>query len=468
MSQAVVVLGPPGAGKSSLVNKLTDAKLSTGGNVVGSVSQVSKLIPIPDTNVVLLDTPGREVYCSGGGDELKSLESHISKNQHMMMSLSCMPLSAIMILVPFSPDRTNIINNVRDLLSLFKRVPEHVMIFVTHWDLVLQHDPNLDLEDQERQVKAALKFSSVKPDHMFFIGKDTPASTVKALLLASLCAPKKFAPSNFRVPPILVDLDMSVQNAISDLQDDLEAWKKTVAGWADAPGKDSALACAIGIAADYCNDVLKQFSDEEHSAFFETVEMVYVAHHTMFLRVQQMQADFRIWCMLRMKCKAQNQTYRCCPNCGQMWVKTEGCDRETKCGARPSMKDMEDVKTSWFVRVVNRSLVWDQGETSAAENKEYTKEDKQKLHAKSGQGCGATITWTTMLDPPPALLEELRSATETTDPTEIVDKLTKSGQETKFKTLSASVHNNTKAHFAAEMTTKTQKLAKTKVSRRRK
>lgn len=73
-----------------------------------------------------------------------------------------------------------------------------------------------------------------------------------------------------------------------------------------------------------------------------------------------------------------------------------------------------------------------------------------------------------MLDPPPALLEELRSATETTDPTEIVDKLTKSGQETKFKTLSASVHNNTKAHFAAEMTTKTQKLAKTKVSRRRK
>jgi len=426
---------------------LTGANLATGGNVVGSVSQVSKLIAVPGTNLHLLDTPGREVYCAGGGEELKVLEEHISKSQHMMMSLSCVPLSAIVVLVPFSPDRTNIINNVRETMGLFKRVPEHVIIMVTHWDLVLQKDPNLNLGEQEKQVTAALKFSSVKPDRIFFIGKDTPATTINTLLLAKLVTPKKFEPSDFRVPPILVDLDMSIQNEISDLADDLENWKATVAAWPDKPGRDSALACAIGIAADYCNVLLSKFSGAEHSAFFETVEMVYVAHHTMFLRVQQMQTDFRIWCVLRMKSKAQNQTYRCCPNCGMMWDKTEGCDGKTQCGSRPKNKDMEDLQASWLVRVVKRNLVWVQGESSAAEHKQYTEEEEETLHNTSGLGCGATITWANMLDPPPEVLKQLFAVPTT----EVVDQLAKSQTEAKFKKMNNFVQKKTVAHFKTEL-----------------
>jgi len=85
---------------------------------------------------------------------------------------------------------------------------------------------------------------------------------------------------------------------------------------------------------------------------------------------------------------------RKCPHCGEVWAKLEGCDGDTTCGNRATLRE------SRFANMYSFSFQFDGKRLNI--NKTGSKRIDSASHATNGRGrgCGNRITWSAMAPVP--------------------------------------------------------------------
>jgi hypothetical protein len=121
---------------------------------------------------------------------------------------------------------------------------------------------------------------------------------------------------------------------------------------------------------------------------------------------------------------ARNQ-YKSCPHCGAVFIKTEGCDGNTTCGAVPRdfkrtkprfLVQFRDVaQTGWVVQFFingNEVLIQSVPQQLATYSRQVVECGGKVVHQKREgavveSGCGASVAWTQMRPIDPSKLMEL-------------------------------------------------------------
>ena len=100
---------------------------------------------------------------------------------------------------------------------------------------------------------------------------------------------------------------------------------------------------------------------------------------------------------------------RQCPHCGLLWAKVEGCDGGTTCGSIPATPN--DLRDKSFGIMATFNFSWLRGNKGKRGklniSKRGTKKAMVKTKTSEGQGCGKSISWSTMkqVPVPPELLQ---------------------------------------------------------------
>lgn len=92
---------------------------------------------------------------------------------------------------------------------------------------------------------------------------------------------------------------------------------------------------------------------------------------------------------------------RKCQHCGEIWVKVQGCDGDTTCGARPSAPD---VNAGAFVRVWWEMIDGVLRPQNAVDSSQQTTA-KAAVREEKSIGCGKTINWKNQAVVPSAELD---------------------------------------------------------------
>lgn len=105
---------------------------------------------------------------------------------------------------------------------------------------------------------------------------------------------------------------------------------------------------------------------------------------------------------------------RKCSHCGEIWAKLEGCDGNTTCGNRVTVKENRFNKMASFHFQFNgKTLNIKQGDTETVKVRSSTR--------RRGRGCGREINWSTMA--PVKVPKEFRVVpTASTDDVELLPK----------------------------------------------
>jgi 50S ribosome-binding GTPase len=321
----VALVGKVGHGKTFLLNKLTGSRFLSNASPT-SCTRTMQYGYSKHEKLLVVDTPG--FYASD------SLAEHLAAQK---VALEGMPLSGVYFVVKYGrADEVALeANRVMEFVG-----DDNIRIIITHSDTV-SDDPGYDPTTLAARVSDLLGFPS---SNIFIVGKKTDAESIERFVHSTLHVPKEYT------------ISMEQTASITSLCVCARRFDKKI----------RTVYAKIAAASLECNDKVAQYgrNHEVDVAIIviqtTTTDMVNIAKHEIFEDAEELPEDQKhviygkagLALAVRLKTfvDASNKllswdvtdpndarnSYKSCPHCGAIFIKTEGCDGNTTCGSIPS------------------------------------------------------------------------------------------------------------------------------------
>lgn len=415
----VVLLGKVGHGKTTMMNKICGSRYPAG---MGARSLTEHVQVANIQGLAVIDTPG--FYSS------TDVTGHVAAQK---VALEGLPLSGVYLVVKYgrADDIAELANTIMDAVGC-----DDVRIAITHED-VASNQAGFDPLELRRTLSSTL---DIDEDKICSFGKNSPASVMTAFIRRTLHQPRHFTMSREQ------------QGMIAALGVGSRKMNRPInAVFAKIVAAEVACRDATERGRTYESDFL--ITSIQHA----TTEMVKAAKCDLFQAVDDCSDEQRnllygkagVTLSLRLQSFTEttnkllsydvtdvsnpNNLYKKCNHCGAVWIKTEGCDGQTRCGEVPQAQTAKRVLIqSEFVeleggrwtmmfrygqdaikRTAGGMWTWFQSYHNPFERKQSTKGSgtfhQKRVDAIIESGCGNTINWSTMLPVPPEELVAMKN-----------------------------------------------------------
>ena len=419
MTQAIVLLGKVGHGKTSVINKACGSRFPSGMGARSLTQHVQCAKMTSELSII--DTPG--FYASD------DVAGHVAAQQ---VALEEIKLSGIYVVAKCgrADDIAELANTVMDVVGT-----DDVRIIITHED-VASGEQAFDREELKSVLSNTL---GVDTCNIESFGKQASAKAIKSFIARTVHEPCSFAMSKEQIAKAatLAVGSRKINKPIN------EVFSKIVA---------AEVACreAISSGRSYASDFI--ITSTQHA----TTEMVRTSKDLIFRNTFDMKeedqnlvygkAGVALTLRLQAFVETTNQLLsyditdvsnpqnlvKKCNYCGATWIKTEGCDGATFCGSIPSaVKKASAAIKPEFVqqRPGAFTLVYRYGteavnytasslsslfqqlnpfqvsSSGSGSNATHTKREGSIFES----GCGMQISWNSMLPVPPEELEQFKT-----------------------------------------------------------
>lgn len=406
---AVALMGKVGHGKTHVLNKVCGTHHASHGGAA-SVTRVVELGYSRNKRIALVGTPGL------GATE--DVARHVANQK---LALEYTPLSGVYLIIKCGRDGDMIDDQINDIIDMVGE--ESIRIIITHAD-VEERKEGYD----EKVVKRSVSRLA-----------DIPEEFVKVISITSTADEiEEFIESTLLQQPKAIELKI---DQVARLGSHSKQTRRISKAIRDVYGK-------IDAATQYCDDITSSgkrkgyendvlILDIQHA----TTSMVRVEKESIFRDSMLLSIDEQMVCYaqtgasLSVKLKAfveatnsflswnvtdltdPRNHYRACNFCGAVFVKVEGCDGSTTCGALPSSSTMDTARQStyyghackWFKRGRDWCLATERPDRAYRRSQPSSKvsQAQRQSGATFENGCGRTVNWSSMLPIEPELVAVL-------------------------------------------------------------
>lgn len=362
-----VLVGPVGSGKTTLAQKLTGKQGLTERRQHETTIFVT-------SSFLFADTPS-----------FNPEKDKLTHAIHIVSALHYRPVSRIFVLCKFNEKDDVMVESIKNMVTALSASQDHLTILVT---ACKSNDRQSEIK---QKFKESFKISSV----CFLADTDTPADLELTLKNTFTNPVKVTIPTNELSKYFgLQESDEQVQANIEAKTSQFEELKKGIMDkqqdLADQEkldflhsGQVALKDTLIQLKQDFCAEMGFDLIDDPREFAFEA------ALHS---RLMSSLKEFREYCLQFQTyltgCDNEDTPMRKCPYCEQVWIKVEGCDGVTTCGARPSIYERRAF-TKWTWQVDSGKLEWSREALDSAPALEIDESD-------NGGGCGQEIEWALM------------------------------------------------------------------------
>jgi 50S ribosome-binding GTPase len=402
--KVVALFGRQGHGKTTVMNRVTNSRRNVSSGAT-SCTKTLEFYSTPREGIVVVDTPG--FYSSN--DVARNVAA-------LKMAMEGVPLSGVYVVVKHgrADDVSEMLGNVMDFLG------EDVRIIVTHEDLAMEGE-GYNRDELKDMLSSLL---GVSTDRIATVGKHTSGSDIENFIASTLHRPRHYV-VNINQLSCLASMcvgkratEKRIQLVYAKIQAASFACRQLISSCASKSSETDSVVALI-----------------QH----DTTNMVESAKEGLFRLAEDLSADEKIIIYgkaglklsLRLKdfVETTNEylsysitdcvnSYKRCPYCGCVFVKTEGCDGQTTCGDVPwesdsSVQNRFLLSTTFVTSGTGWSLqfLFEGRPIDATGLREVL---QTHLRARtstrgtdiSGKGCGRAVTWSQMQ---PLSHEELKS-----------------------------------------------------------
>jgi len=397
----IILLGEVGSGKTTIMNKLTDAKFETGKNRTSVTNEVQICGSI-DYRYIIFDFPGFKVQ-----DDIIP----IFKVQYR--TIRNIPIKSICFIVERRDRPELIVDSLIGLKETFDDYCDNVIIIVT------KTDEMFDIEKDktknyifEKTGFDKIIFSDINKEGIDILKEIKKYS--KNMQILEEVEPKSREFLKYFKKATESNMKRYKKEYIDDFEDAIEIFTEKF----NKPSTDKALKRALFFALkDYKNNLIEQYYEvAKREEFYSD----YVLEHVLSFsnEIYHDFDEFRIKAEKEMDIcltnyKGETNRFKKCPYCGLIWFKIAGCDGKTKCGNRDLIKDKffgyykdyivkyENKKLTIFNNDIEQKNIMKGKEFSGllkSEASENNKRNKNGKHIIEPLGCGNYITWGEMED----------------------------------------------------------------------
>jgi hypothetical protein len=409
----IALVGKVGHGKTLLLNKLTGRRFPSNMGA-RSCTRTLQFGYTPQNDILVVDTPG--FYAS------EDVAAHIAAQK---LALEEQKLSGIFVVLKYAraDELAETMNNIMNFIG-----DGELRIIVTHDD-VAREQPGYDPTGTKARLSEML---DIPAQNMIVVGKDTESETLEAFIQSTLHPPKEFKISEEQVASISSlcvgarKFNKAIDEAYAKIAAASRACEESTKN-----GKSYQADVVIGTVQKHTADMVgdakqKIFQDvDELELTNEQCNLIYgKAGLALSLRLKLfMDATNRFLSWDLTNPQDLRNVYKKCPFCGAIFNKISGCDGQTTCGALPAstwrprpalIAEFHSSESGWFVQyfwegtvMSSFQLVLELLGRVPAGSKGGSGNHTKRSTAVFESGCGATVTWSTMLPVDPELLQSL-------------------------------------------------------------
>ena len=410
-TQHVVLIGKVGHGKSSMLNKVCGARVPIGMGAK-SVTEHIQLGWLND-RLAVIDTPGffSSTHVAG----------HVAAQK---VALEGVPLSGIFLVVKYgrADDIAELANTIMDVIGC-----DDIRIAITHED-VAASQTGFDSMELRRTLSSTLDIAEEK---IYSFGKTTESSSVKSFITANLHAPLNLKLSGVQVGQAAA-LGVGSRKLNKPINAVYAKIKAAEVACRDAQAKErgyesdylitstqNATTIMVQEAKRNLFEAVDDFTEEQQHLMYGKAGVSLSLHLKTFIETTNNLLSYDVT-----DTSNPNNICKKCNYCGAVWIKTEGCNGTTVCGAvpsavtapriflRPEFVEENGAWTLYFLygcdstrRSASDTWTWFKSSNPfrklPTNNKGSGTNHLKRARASFESGCGATIKWSTMNPVPP-------------------------------------------------------------------
>ena len=381
----IVFIGDVGAGKSTLVEKICD-ETGRSSNSDESFTRSCEVIESYDRSLEIGDTPGSN-----------PMSDAFQHNLNIAHALNYKPVSCVLIVAKADLRRDNTISRVREYAESFipESLPEELIgVCITHMDTVNWTKSDLMPNLQELGISTAI-----------FAGKHTPREELVRSLLNE-CRTKRPVALNidgekfltiFKISNNNIKILRQVRKEVGRFNKMKEDFYQQRGTYVDTNDQMNMTFEFQTFMYDEILEAQKRLSDDNNFTYVGDARTVASEAGHYANMTNQLRAVLRDIRIDASRYHRDVETdFRKCPYCPAVWTKIEGCDGDTTCGNRPSVK-----YDDWSGYMSIFRFFWD----TTTEKLRIQKSNKQTIAKNNsasaqsncnGAGCGRTINWSKM------------------------------------------------------------------------
>ena len=414
--RAVALVGKLGHGKTFLLNKVTGTRFPSSANTKSCTRQLQYGYS-QNAKVLVIDTPG--FYASD------DVAAHIAAQK---LALEGTQLSGIYVVIKFG--RCDEIAETIDKIITFIG-SDDVRVIITCCDTMeneFGYNPNGLVNELSNRI-------GIPGNNILLAARETDGNAIESFMCATLHEPQDFSISVEQVAAMssLCVIARKYNKKINVIYAKIAAAEKECAFILSTQNKsyetDVTILTIQKIVADAIERGKKEIfveaygdnlSDEEQNLVYGKTGLSLSVKLRNFTEATNKLLSWDV----TNPCDPRN-LYRKCNFCGAIFNKTEGCDGETTCGAVPTSTKrktpnlnatfVKESETTWKIEYLWNGI---RAEISAiyvlllslgfepSSNKSNAITCKP-VNRSIESGCGATVSWSTMLPVPQELIEVL-------------------------------------------------------------
>lgn len=375
--KTVVLLGDVGSGKSSLTEKVT-GHTGLSSKAAKSYTRETRCFPSPDGTLLVLDTPG-----------MNSSDDSFAHNVWVAQALSYKKVSVIAVVVRADFKIDNVKDSIERKVSSLAEFSEVLTVVVTFMD----QEREWTQEDCAAEVQDAFGLNCI------FVQPDTqPAALCSAFLSQADAHPEldiNIDHENFfqffRLPARNIKILKTAKEQLGDFIKIIQQFRDQVDRWSED---------RVDLVYEFHNWCMQFQLPHAQKTLSEIHNFTFVGNNAvqeatfvanMSNQMKEELESIRAMMLGNQTQNAQLSLCRRCPHCGEVWMKTEGCDGATICGEIPSQRDprIEIFATFTFTYTGGQLGIRKSGQRSAGRT-------QNRLGGRRQYGCGARICWKDM------------------------------------------------------------------------
>jgi len=319
------------------------------------------------------------------------VDDKMQHNMHVCHAMNFLPVSLVLIVVKADMRMENTLESIRNHTECFQDLSDLLGVCVTHMDTVAwQDDDFLPLLEKELGIDSAI-----------FVGLGTAQNEVLEAILEQCKTPQDVSidSRNFLKFFKVNNNNMKVLRSVRAEVASFQVINKDFQSYMKRCNETDRVDLAFEFQAYMTERIVqaqKRVSELNGFTFMGDAvanEAGHIANLTNQLRSVLFEVRSTAF---KFTSSHAVSDLRKCPHCGLIWLKVEGCEGETFCGALPQESEL-DVRSTDFCILATFSFNWDGSRLDIS--KTGTRDIERKpLGSKPSKpaGCGKRIVWNKM------------------------------------------------------------------------
>jgi small GTP-binding protein len=386
----VVIMGKTGAGKTTLCNKLcgtNHAATSARGSVTQNLYQ--NPVNCGSSAFNILDTPGTD--------------STIETYKHALLlkeALTGAAINTIFVVIKYHSRFDNIIMDYGELEVPVSTYADKIIVMISHWDQ--SHAPDNDF----RQIRDILAEEYPSITNIIFYSEQDSSTEIANLMFRGICNMQPVTLTltdeefhlNFNIYQMRSRIQVSYKQFQAEAkkkEEEFNVFIRNVESESQSiDDKDEKLHMIIVTFKEEMETLLAEFI-KTHGNSMQELES-YGCHIRMQKEIIKICNEFTQNVAQRMSYSLFDSNdprnlIKRCPNCNEIWYKTEGCDGATNCGNN-EFSSYYDIRQKPFWKFtlerVGGIIRW-----GKIEKKKRELPPRSRTNDGNKKGCGTRFEW---------------------------------------------------------------------------